>query len=94
MTVHGRRWPDIWGDLVIASVEHDLGLELPTRPDVLLEQVDEIQGLGRPELLVACDDRLNAVNAVGADRAGAMIRPSASAALNSSGGSRMPRPSR
>jgi hypothetical protein len=69
-TAHRR--PDIPGDLIIGSIEHDLGLELPTDPQVLLQQVHVVQVAGRTELLAACGDRLDPVDAVSADRTGAM----------------------
>ena len=67
-----HRRPDIPGDLIAGSIEHDLGLELPASPQVLLQQVCVVQALGRTELLAACGGGLNPVNAVGADRAGAV----------------------
>ena len=67
-----HRWPDMPGGLIVGGIEHDLGLELPAGPQVLLQQVHVVQVHGWTELLAACGDRLNAVNSVGADRAGAM----------------------
>src|SRR5579864_6235336 len=67
-----HRRPDIPGDLIAGSIEHDLGLELPSSPQVLLQQVYVVQVRRYAELLAARGDRLNPVDAVGADRAGAM----------------------
>src|SRR5271169_5216988 len=69
-TAHRR--PDIPADLIVWSIEHDLGLELPAGSQVLLQQVHVVQILGRTEPLAASGDRLDPVNTVGADRTGAM----------------------
>jgi len=69
-TAHWR--PDIRGDRVAGSVEHDPGLEPPAGRQVPLQQFHVVQVVGCAELVVARDDRSDPVNAVGADRAGAM----------------------
>jgi hypothetical protein len=69
-TAHRR--PDIPGDLIAGGIENDLGLVFPAGPQMLLQQVHVVQVLRRTELLAASGDRLNPVDAVGADRTGAM----------------------
>src|ERR1039457_3673425 len=67
-----HRRSDVPGDLIAGSIEGDPGLELPSSPEVLLQQVCVVQVPGCAELPGASGDGLDPVDAVGADRAGAM----------------------